>query len=289
MRLTSRTTYYLGALLLALVLLPLAPASSHTTHSATDSRAHSVAAKPQRASRPTVVLVHGADAESSSWLGVIERLQKRGYPVIAFANPLRGVASDSANLKALVDSIPGPVVLVGHSYGGMLISVAAAGDPKVRSLVYVDAQIPLPGENAAELTNKFPGSKFGDALVKRPFVLPDGSTGTDLYVAQSKYRSLFTGYRVSKREALALAAVQRPIAESALTEPASAAAWKTIPSWDVIGTKDTAIPPASQYFMAHRAHAHITAIPAPHASMLSFPGPIARVIEAAARHSQHTS
>ncbi|KQU69075.1 hypothetical protein ASC58_09880 [Phycicoccus sp. Root101] len=234
--------------------------------------------------QPTIVLVHGADAESSSWLGVIERLQRRGYPVIAFANPLRGVASDSANLKALVDSIQGSVVLVGHSYGGMLISVAAAGDAKVKSLVFVDAQIPLPGENAAELTNKFPGSKFGEALVTRPFVLPDGSTGIDLYVDPAKYRSLFTGYKVSAREALALAAVQRPIAQSALTEPASAAAWQTIPSWDVIGTKDTAIPPASQYFMAQRAHAHITAIPAPHASMLSFPDPIARVIEAAARN-----
>ncbi len=141
MRLTSRTTCYLGALLLALLLPPFTPASSHT---ATDSRAHSVAAKTHGATRPTVVLVHGADAESSSWLGVIEKLQKRGYPVTAFANPLRGVASDSANLKALVDSIPGPVVLVGHSYGGMLISVAAAGDPKVKSLVFVDARSRCP-------------------------------------------------------------------------------------------------------------------------------------------------
>ena len=291
MSLTSRTTRYLGALLLAVVLLPFAPPPSL---SATQTVARTAAPTARhsgthRANLPTVVLVHGADAESSSWLGVIQRLQQRGYPVVAFANPLRGVASDSANLKALVDSIPGPVVLVGHSYGGMLISVAAAGDDQVKSLVYVDAQIPLPGENAAELTNKFPGSKFGEALVARPFVLADGSTGTDLYVDQSKYRSLFTGYKVSAREALALAAVQRPIAQSALTEPASAAAWKTIPSWDVIGTEDTAIPPASQYFMAKRAHARITAIPAPHASMISFPGPIARVIEEAAHHAQHTS
>ncbi len=232
---------------------------------------------------PTIVLVHGADAESSSWDGVILRLQAKGYPVIAFANPLRSLAGDAASLKDLLRTIRGPVVLVGHSYGGMVISVAAAGNRHVKSLVFVDAQIPLPGETAAELTNKYPGSQFGAALVQRPFTLPDGTKGTDLYVDPAKYRSLFTGPKVSPRRALALAAIQRPVALSALNEPATAAAWRDVPSWDVIGTEDTAIPPASQRFMGERAQSHITEIPAPHASMLTFPGPIAAVIEDAAR------
>jgi pimeloyl-ACP methyl ester carboxylesterase len=233
--------------------------------------------------KPTIVLVHGANAHSSSWHGVVVRLQTAGYRTIAFANPLRSVAGDSAALSGLMAAIEGQVVLVGHSYGGMLISVAAFGDPKVTSLVYVDAQIPLPGETAAELTNKFPGSQFGSALTSVPFSLPGGVSGTDLYVKPAKYRALFTGPRVSPGEALAQAAAQRPVAEAALNEPAAAAAWQAIESWDVIGTKDRAIPPASQFFMARRAKAHITTIPAPHASMLTFPREITRVIEAAAR------
>jgi len=235
------------------------------------------------AAKPTVVLVHGACADSSSWDGVIALLQASGYTSVAFANPLRGVGFDAEQLAALLRSIKGPIVLVGHSYGGMLISVAAAGNSQIKSLVFVDAQIPEIGENAAELTDKFPGSEFGTALVSVPFTLPSGATGSDLYVDPAKYRRLFTGPRVSAAQALVDAAVQRPIAQSALTEPATAAAWLTIRSWDVIGTKDRAIPPASQRFMARRAHAHVTEIPAPHASMLTFAGAIAEVIETAAR------
>jgi pimeloyl-ACP methyl ester carboxylesterase len=153
----------------------------------------------------------------------------------------------------------------------------------VKSLVFVDAQIPMVGETAAQLTNKYPGSQFGAALVSVPFTLPGGVTGTDLYVDPAKYRALFTGTGVSRAEALALAAIQRPVAEAALNEPAAAAAWQTIPSWDVIGTNDRAIPPASQRFMARRANARITELPAPHVSMLAFPGKVTNVIEDAAR------
>lgn len=239
---------------------------------------------PRHGPRPTIVLVHGADADSSSWGGVIERLQKDRYPVIGFANPLRSVAGDAAYLKDLLATITGPVVLVGHSYGGMVISVAAAGDPDVKGLVFVDAQIPLPGETASQLTNLYPGSEFGAALIARPFTLPGGGTGTDLYVDPAKYRSLFTGPKVSAADALVYAAEQRPITESALNEPATAAAWLTIPSWVVIGAEDKAIPPASQRFMARRAHARVTEIPgAPHVSMLSYPKQVTKVIEAAAR------
>jgi pimeloyl-ACP methyl ester carboxylesterase len=235
------------------------------------------------AGKPTIVLVHGACADSSSWNGVILRLQKAGYRTVAFANPLRSVAGDSAALASLLKTIKGEVVLVGHSYGGMVISVAAAGNPRVKSLVYVDAQIPLPGESAAELTGKFPGSRFGAAVLSVPFTLPGGGTGTDLYVDPTKYRSLFTGPAVSAAKARALAAIQRPVTKKALNEPATAAAWQTVPSWDVIGTKDTAIPPAAQRFMAQRAKAQVTSIPASHASMLSCPGPIAKVITDAAK------
>ena len=287
MRSIQHPTRWAAALLLAVVGLPVAANAQHAEHHPTaapggDAKA---CARPHEQVRnaPTVVLVHGADAESSSWHDVIVRLQQRGYPVIAFANPLRSVATDAASLSALVKTIDGPVVLVGHSYGGMVISVAAVGNDKVKSLVFVDAQVPLPGETAAELTNRFPGSQFGAALVTRPFTLPTGETGTDLYVNPAKYRALFTGPDVSAKEALALAAVQRPVTVSALNEPATAAAWQTLPSWDVIGTHDTAIPPASQLFMAHRAGSHITEIPAPHASMLTFPCTIAKVIGQAAR------
>jgi pimeloyl-ACP methyl ester carboxylesterase len=259
----------IGAILIAALLLGALGAAT--------------ASADARASKPTIVLVHGACADSSSWDGVLRRLQKAGYPAVAFANPLRGVASDSTALADLLATIKGSVVLVGHSYGGMLISVAASGNANVKSLVYVDAQIPLPGETAAALTNKYPGSQFGSALVTVPFTLAGGAKGTDLYVDPAKYRALFTGDGLSPAEALAAAAIQRPVAESALNEPAAAAAWQTIPSWDVIGTKDRAIPPASQRFMARRAKARVTEIPAPHASMLTFAGPITKVIVAAAR------
>lgn len=265
----------------ALAVLP-ATASASPTRTADAATTVSTSARGHEP-KPTVVLVHGANAESSSWQGVIARLQAKRYPVIAFANPLRSLAGDAASLEGLLDSISGPIVLVGHSYGGMVISAAADKNPHVKSLVFVDGHIPLPGETAAELTNKYPGSQFGAALVERPFTMPDGSTDTDLYVDPTKYRSLFTGPDVSKRDALVYAAVQRPVTASALNEPATAAAWQHIPSWDVIGTKDKAIPPASQLFMARRAGAHITRIPAPHASMLTFPGPIAKVIRNAAR------
>jgi pimeloyl-ACP methyl ester carboxylesterase len=256
------------------ILTALACALAVTSAGATSARA---------ATRPTVVLVHGACANASSWHGVVLRLEKAGYPVMAPPNPLRGVASDAAYLADLLATIKGPIVLVGHSYGGMITSVAAAGNPKVKSLVYVDAQIPLPGETAGALTNQFPGSQFGKSVIARPFAMPGGASGTDLYVDPAKYRGLFTGPTVTDAEARAQAAEQSPIAQSAFSEPASAAAWQKIPSWDVIGTKDRAIPPAAQRFMAKRAKAKVTEIPASHASMIAFPGAIAKVIEEAAK------
>lgn len=234
------------------------------------------------ATKPTVVLEHGAFADSSSWSGVIERLQRDGYPVIAAANPLRGVSSDAAALRSVVDHVQGPVILVGHSYGGSVISEAATDDPKVKALVYVAAFLPEKGESALDLTNEFPGSTLSEALDPVPFTQPDGTAGTDLYIKADKYHHQFAA-DVPASDAAVMAATQRPVAQSALEEKETSAAWKTKPSWDVITTQDLNIPPAAQRFMAQRAHAHITAVKASHSVAVSHPGVVTTTIEQAAR------
>ena len=231
--------------------------------------------------KPTVVLEHGAFADASSWDGVITDLRRDGYPVVAAANPLRGPASDAASLRSLIEHIKGPVVLVGHSYGGSVISEAAVGEANVKALVYVAAFLPAPGESALQLTNQFPGSTLPATLDPVPFTNVDGSTGTDLYIQQDKFPHQFAADVPADQAALA-AATQRPIAQSALEEKATVAAWKTIPSWDVVTTQDLNIPPAAQEFMAHRAHAHITEVAASHSVAVSHPDLVASVIERAA-------
>lgn len=202
------------------------------------------------ASGTTFVLVHGAFAGSDGWADVTRSLQRKGHGVIAVANPLRGVASDSAAVAAVVDSLAGPVVLVGHSYGGMLISNAALGRANVKGLVYVGAFAPDAGESVADLAGKFPGSTLGDALA--PVALPGG--GKDLYIARDKYHQQFCADLPAARAAI-LATDQRPIAEAALGEKSAAAAWKQIPSWHVYGTADRNIPAAAMGWMAERANA----------------------------------
>ncbi|MFK0158506.1 alpha/beta fold hydrolase [Streptomyces sp. NPDC090493] len=231
--------------------------------------------------KPTVVLVHGAFADSSSWNGVIERLRHDGYPVIAPANPLRGLASDSEYIHSVLKSVSGPVVLVGHSYGGSVISEAAVDSPQVKALVYVAAFAPDKGESALELSNKFPGSTLSAALNPVSFPLPGGGTGTDLYIKADKFHRQFAA-DVPKPVTDLMAATQRPVAASALDEKATTAAWKTIPSWDLITTQDYNIPPASQRFMAQRAHAHTIEVNASHAVSVSHPGIVTRLIERAA-------
>ncbi|GAA4745592.1 alpha/beta hydrolase [Sphingomonas daechungensis] len=237
-------------------------------------------ARNSAATRPTIVLVHGAFAESSSWDAVIARLSKDGYRVIAAANPLRGVRRDADSLGALLRSIDGPVVLVGHSYGGMLISDPVADRKKVVGLVYVAAFLPEAGESALGLSGKFPGSTLGSALA--PGVrLPGGDE--DLYIEQSRFRHQFAA-DVPAAQARTMAATQRPIARSALGEAAQEPAWRTIRSWSIYGTADLNIPAAAHVFMAKRAQVRrVIAVPgASHVVMVSHPDAVAALVEQAA-------
>ncbi|MFG6489273.1 alpha/beta fold hydrolase [Roseateles sp. BYS78W] len=240
-----------------------------------------VAPAPAADAKPTIVLVHGAFAGSSSWNGVVTELSRKGYTVIAAANPLRGVASDGAYVAALARSISGPVVLVGHSYGGAVISAAANGVPNVKSLVFVAAFAPDEGESALDLTGKFPGSTLPPTLAA-PVKLADG--GEDLYVQQDKFPHQFAA-DVPPAQAKAMAATQRPVKAAALSEAAPAPAWKTVPSWAIYGSADLNIPPQAMGFMAERARAKKVVVVkgGSHALMVSHPGAVAALISEAAQ------
>ncbi|MFF3562214.1 alpha/beta fold hydrolase [Streptomyces sp. NPDC002574] len=255
----------------------VAAASLTVTAPANASAGHHAAKK-----KPTVVLVHGAFADSSSWNGVIERLRHDGYPVVAPADPLRGLASDADYLNSFLKSVKGPIVLAGHSYGGAVITQAAAGNPDVKALVYIAAFAPDKGESALELSNKYPGSTLGPTLNSVPFPLPGGATGTDLYIKADKFHDQFAADVPTPVTDL-MAATQRPVASSALEEKATEAAWKTIPSWNLVTTQDRNIPAAAQRFMAERAHSRTTQVKASHAVSVSRPDAVTRVIEQAAR------
>jgi len=232
------------------------------------------------AEKPTVVLVHGAFADSSSWNGVVKILEKDGYPVIAAANPLRTLKGDAQSVADILAGIKSPVVLVGHSYGGPVISEAAYGKANVKALVYVAALAPEAGETVAGLAGKFPGSTLGPTLAP-PVALKDG--GKDLYIQQDKFHDQFAA-DVPNADAKLMAATQRPVTEAALNEAASEPAWKSIPSWFVYGDKDKNIPPQAMAFMAERAHAKKTVVVkgASHVVMVSNPKAVASLIESAA-------
>jgi pimeloyl-ACP methyl ester carboxylesterase len=230
--------------------------------------------------RPTIVLIHGAFADSSSWDGVAKKLTAKGYPVLSAADPLRGVGSDAQYTANVIDAVKGPVILVGHSYGGMVISKAAEGNREVKALVYVAAFAPEPGETVAGLAGKFPGSTLGDALAD-PVPLADG--GKDLYVRQDKFPLQFAA-DVPPQQAALMATGQRPVTVAALNEAANGAAWKQLPSYFVYGTADKNIPLEALRFMAKRANAKdiVEVNGASHLVMVSRPDAVVKVIEEAA-------
>lgn len=262
--LTNSVPFSLSALLLTGLLAVLSPAST--------------SAKEVAGKNVTVVLVHGAFAESSSWDGVVSRLLAEGYPVVAVANPLRGLKSDADYVAGVLKGIEGPVVLVGHSYGGMVISNVSSGN--VKALVYVDGFAAEAGETAFQLSGRFPGSTLGGALAP-PVVLADG--GKDLYIDMAKFRAQFAA-DVPEAQARLMAATQRPVTEAALNEPSGAPSWKTVPSWSIYGDLDKNIPPAALAFMAQRAGSKETVVVkgGSHVVMVSHPDAVAKIIDHAA-------
>ena len=229
--------------------------------------------------KPTIILVHGAFADSSSWDGVIAKLQKDGYSVIGAANPLRSVKTDADYVSGIVKSVTGPVILVGHSYGGSVIS-AVQGNANVKALVYVAAFAPESGESAVGLSGKFPGSTLGPTLAP-PVALPGG--GSDLYIQPAKFHDQFAA-DLPTLKANQMAAGQRPVTDAALNEASPSPAWKTLPSWFIYGKADKNIPAAVQDFMAKRAKSKKTVVidGASHVVMTSHPVEVAALIEEAA-------
>jgi pimeloyl-ACP methyl ester carboxylesterase len=227
--------------------------------------------------RATVVLVHGAFADASSWNGVIERLQAQGVQVIAPANPLRGIAADSAYLGAVLQQIEGPVVAVGHSYGGAVITNAATEAKNVVGLVYVAAFAPDEGETLGAVEASSKDSVLNSALVPRQYPTPDGGSGTEFYIDPAKARNAFAG-DLSDQQAALIAATQRPVADSAFGEPNGPPAWKHHPSWAVVATGDKAAGTDVVRSMAERAGAKITEIEGSHVIMVSQPQAVTEVI-----------
>ncbi|WP_229075040.1 alpha/beta fold hydrolase [Actinoplanes sp. DH11] len=236
--------------------------------------------------KPTVVLVHGAFADASGWNDVVARLQSDGYPVLAPANPLRGVASDSAYLAGILQTVTGPVVLVGHSYGGVLITNAATGNPNVKALVYIAAFAPAEGDTVGGLQDKFTGSKLNfEALDVRPITDIDGKPSYDAYVKAAVFRDIFAADLPRKTTAV-MAATQRPADVHTLGQLSGVPAWKTIPSGYLVAKADNLIPAAAQRFMAQRAGARTVEINSSHVAMMSNPGPTTELIQRMARSTR---
>jgi pimeloyl-ACP methyl ester carboxylesterase len=233
--------------------------------------------------KPTVVLVHGAFADASTWTSVIDQLQKAGYPVVAPANPLRGPISDSAYTASVLDTLSGPLILVGHSYGGIVITNAAAmthNAPHVKALVYVAALIPDVGEDAQGL--QATGSLIGPStLLVRPCPAGSCAAGQDAYIDPTHFREVMAGDLPDDKTRL-LAASQRPVAVNAFSDKTEFAAWHTVPSLAIVSTEDNAVGTANERYMAQRAHAEITEVDASHLVMISHPDAVVAVIESAA-------
>ena len=227
---------------------------------------------------PTIVLVHGAWADATGFDPEIRALRKHGFTTVAFANPLRDLAGDSAYLADFLRTVTGPIVLVGHSYGGNVISMAAIGNDQVKALVYINGWMCDEGESQEQLLGKFEGSLVGPSIRPVPFTGPDGSQGADLYLDPDAFREAFAA-DVDSDTAAVMATAQRPYAAAAFAGvPASPPAWNSLPCWYQLGTQDKAIPPALQRFMAERAQATIVEVPASHVSFVSQPNATTQLI-----------
>ena len=239
-------------------------------------------------SRPTIVLVHGAFADSSGWLGPISRLEREGFTVFAPANPLRGLTSDADYLRAFLSTVPGPIVLVGHSYGGAVITNAATGNPDVKALVYINAFALDEGEPVAAATALGGGhTELTEHLVVRPF--PGAADGdADAYIDPAFFHSLF-GQDLPPEDEKALAATQRPASLATLGTPSGVPAWKSIPSWYLVSAGDRIIPPEAERFMAARAKARTVEIDSSHVAMITHPEEVADLILDAVRTTTRQS
>ena len=256
----------LAVLAAALLLVALSSASA-AAHPA-----------PPAGEQATVVLVHGAFADASSWGGVVERLQRTGHTVVAPALPMRGIASDSAYLASVVNQIDGPVLLVGHSYAGAVISNAATTTPNVVGLVYVSGYAPEEGESLNDIASTSKDSLLGPALVEKQYPTGQGEeTATELFVDQAAFPAVFAA-DLPAEQAAVLAASQRPVAAAAFAEPNGAPAWKTLPSWAVVGTGDKAAGADVVRANAERAGARITELDGSHLIMVSQPRAVTDVI-----------
>ena len=252
--------------------------------------AQAQAASQAKKSAQTIVLVHGAWADAAGWNKVTSRLQEDGYTVWAVPNPLRGLSSDAAYVASILNTIPGPIILVGHSYGGAVITNASTGNPNVKALVYIDGFAPDEGETGFDLLGMAPppGASPSCILADPETIFnavpyPGAPAGDfDLYIKPEVFPSCFAN-TIAAKQAAVLATGQRPLALSVLAEPSGPPAWETIPSWYLVGTLDNVIPPYLQLFMAERANAQIVQVKAPHPAMISHPKAVADLIEKAAK------
>ncbi|WP_327178490.1 alpha/beta hydrolase [Streptomyces sp. NBC_01335] len=235
--------------------------------------------------RPTIVLEHGAFADASGWNAVSTRLQRAGYTVLAPANPLRGLASDAAYLSSVLATVDGPIVLVGHSYGGAVISQAAAGNPQVEALVFIAALMPDKDENLGALAARSTESQLTPALRQIPTgTAEEGNQSADLFIDPALFRDVFAA-DLPPATTRVMAAAQRPVAAAEFGATATAAAWRTIPSWALVARQDKTLGSDLERFEARRAQARTVEINSSHAALVSHPGAVLDLIEAAVRYT----
>jgi pimeloyl-ACP methyl ester carboxylesterase len=282
---SRRTARLVAAMSLAAMafLIPQASALTPPANTHTPATPATVATLGEH-TRPTIVLVHGAFADASGWNDVIARLQDRGYTVLAPPNPLRSLTADSEYLRYFLSTIDGPIVLVGHSYGGAVLTNAATGNPNVEALVYIAAYALDNGENVAQANELGGGhSNLLEHIITRPF--PGAQEGdADVYINPRSFRNIFA-QDLPLEQTNVMAAGQRPGAFAALVTPSGPPAWATIPSWYLVSANDHLIPPPAQREMAERAGAHTFEIASSHVSMMSHPQRVTRLIVTADTHT----